>query len=136
MLEIHLDMVLGNPLPVPLLELWTEWSPEVPASLGHSGREERTPLGNKPCLVWEGGSLPCAWEVTREVLEATVGCDEDVSDPHFCTMERLLLPALSKPFCEAFSHAQCTSGGQSPALIHAVALQGHSELIILLLPPH
>lgn len=87
--------------------------------------------------MWEGGSLSHVWEVTREVLGATAGCDEDVSDPHFCTMEGLLVPALSKPFCGAFTHTpQCTSGVQCPALTHAVALQGHSELILLLLPPH
>lgn len=87
--------------------------------------------------MWEGGSLSHVWEVTREVLGATAGCDEGVSDPHFCTMEGLLVPALSKPFYGAFSHTpQCTSGVQCPALTRAVALQGHSELILLLLPAH
>lgn len=85
--------------------------------------------------MWEGGNLSHAWEVVREVLEE---CDEHVSDPPFCCGGGAADSSPSQPFYEAFSHtSQCTSGVQSPALAHAVALQGHSELILLLLlPPH
>ena len=86
MLRTHLDMALGNLLPVTLLEHMVGLDGlqrSLPASpMLWKGREERTPLGNKPCLlVWEGGSLSCAQDVTRKVLEATVWCNKDAPVP-------------------------------------------------------